>query len=258
MRCCLGCWPWGYRNICEESWGRRFRIGVGSLRGLREIPRTRERRRAGSPPPGERCSGSTNWARTGNAWSVAGDVDGPPGPGGPGASAPGASGTSSSAGCRCGATRGCARCGRWRWPTSSGGCLPERDERRRSAGLSGPWRGAMAAILARDSARAESFSGAVWPLRRPRRFTGGRNRSRGRRRCQAGNRVVPGDFRVGTQITMPRAASHGRGSILRVPFCHTSKCRCGPVLWPRLPISAICWPHLTFWPSLTEKLFMWP
>jgi hypothetical protein len=34
---------------------------------------------------------------------------------------------------------------------------------------------------------------------------------------------------VCTQRVMPRAANQGLGSIFCEPFCHTSKCRCGPV-----------------------------
>ena len=41
------------------------------------------------------------------------------------------------------------------------------------------------------------------------------------------------------QIRIPRAASHPIGSIFLEPPAHTSKCRCGPVDWPRLPIVAI-------------------
>ena len=118
-RCCFTCWPKGYKNICEESWGRRFRIGVRALRGLQEILRTRERRRAGWPPPGERCSGSTSSERTGDVSPAAGDAAGrhvEPRVSAPrGALCPGA-------GCRSGGPPSCARCGRSRWRTSSAGC----------------------------------------------------------------------------------------------------------------------------------------
>lgn len=54
------------------------------------------------------------------------------------------------------------------------------------------------------------------------------------------------------QMFTPRARSHGAGSTFWPPAVHTSKCRCGPVDWPRLPTSAICSPALTRSPTLTE------
>jgi hypothetical protein len=62
------------------------------------------------------------------------------------------------------------------------------------------------------------------------------------------------------QISTPRAASHGTGSI-RLPFIPpwcTSKCRWGPVDWPRLPSSAIVSPASTYWPGSTRIESMWP
>ncbi len=51
---------------------------------------------------------------------------------------------------------------------------------------------------------------------------------------------------------MPLAASHGSGSIFCEPFSHTSKCRCGPVELPRLPMVAISSPAATRWPCCTR------
>lgn len=131
-RCCLACWPKGYRNTCEESWGRRFRIGVRALRGLQEFLRVRERRRAGWPPPGERCSGSTSSERTADVSPAAGDAAGRRVV--PRVSAPRGAQESGwpGAGCRCGAPRSCARCGRSRWRTSSAGCRAGSDSRLRA------------------------------------------------------------------------------------------------------------------------------
>jgi hypothetical protein len=121
-RCCFTCWPKGYKNTCEESWGQWFRIGVRTLRGLQETLRVRERRRAGWPPPGERCSGSTSSERTGDVSPAAGDAAGRRVV--PRVSAPrGAQGElCPGAGCRPGGPRSCARCGRSRWRTSSAAC----------------------------------------------------------------------------------------------------------------------------------------
>ena len=62
------------------------------------------------------------------------------------------------------------------------------------------------------------------------------------------------------QTCTPRALSHGTG-LIRLPssppWC-TSKCRCGPVDWPRLPSSAIVSPASTYWPGSTRILSMWP
>ena len=322
-RCCFTCWPKGYKNTCEESWGQWFRIGVRTLRGLQETLRVRERRRAGWPPPGERCSGSTSSERTGDVSPAAGDAAGRRVV--PRVSAPrGAQGElCPGAGCRSGGPRSCARCGRSRWRTSSaacrvGGLSRFRALRRFPAASAGP--GAVSGVP-RGLGGLESFRSRLADVRRrlrcggPRasrlRFTAPRRESvtlgllsrpcattcclprglvcpRGLEVpwCPGWSGCPPGRgassalgggswlysrvSRCGgvpsratgvertDQMTMPRAASQGRGSIFLVPFCHTSKCRCGPVLWPRLPISAICWPHLTFCPSLTEKLFMWP
>lgn len=66
----------------------------------------------------------------------------------------------------------------------------------------------------------------------------------GSRACDHSGRRTTGDGpeRIGdpNYTYTPRAASHGRGSIFFVPFSQTSKCRWGPVAWPRSPISAIC------------------
>ena len=42
----------------------------------------------------------------------------------------------------------------------------------------------------------------------------------------------------------------GRCGSIRVPFRRTSKCKCGPVLLPVLPTSAICCPATTLCPRL--------
>ena len=54
----------------------------------------------------------------------------------------------------------------------------------------------------------------------------------------------------------PRSRSHGIGSIFvpSIPPTCTSKCRCGPVDWPRLPSSAIVSPAFTTWPAVDEDL----
>src|SRR5699024_442759 len=54
------------------------------------------------------------------------------------------------------------------------------------------------------------------------------------------------------QSETPCCDSHATGLIFCPPFCQISKCRCGPVDWPRLPIVAICCPAFTCWPGVTN------
>src|SRR4029453_7682186 len=62
------------------------------------------------------------------------------------------------------------------------------------------------------------------------------------------------------QTSTPRSANQGAGSIRlpsSPPWC-TSKCRCGPVDWPRFPRRAIVSPASTYCPGSTGIGSMWP
>src|SRR5699024_8325858 len=62
----------------------------------------------------------------------------------------------------------------------------------------------------------------------------------------------------GSYSETPGCDNHATGLISCPPFCQISKCRCGPVDWPRLPIVAICCPAFTCCPELTSASLMWP
>ncbi len=231
---CLGFSPLGYSNTCGVLKKGRDRIGVRNRRKC-----------SGWSRPGARYCGCTN--RTGpDGASYAGTRgDGCSGRGQPGTGrlpgewSPGGRHSD-------GARQDSARCGKSPWGTSS--------EDRPTVSYE-PFEGPES----RTCAESEDLRRSLMPEMGGAEIPKARQGVVARRALGAGVITdVVGEKGLDQPTLTPREASHGRGSIFFVPFCHTSKCRCGPVLWPRLPTSAISSPHLTFWPSRTENEFMWP